>query len=70
MINPVERKSIYKKIINKKKYLKKILSKNFIKENVKNSHPNIDYIKKILGYNPNVSFENGLNNTIDCFISK
>lgn len=70
MINPVENKSIYKKIINKRKYSKKILSKNFIKENIKKSYPNIEYIKKILVYNPNVSFENGLNNTIDCFISK
>ena len=70
MINPVENKSIYKKIINKKKYSKKIFSKNFIKENLKKTHPNIEYIKKILVYKTNVSFENGLNNTIDCFISK
>ncbi len=57
MINPVENKSIYKKIINKKKYVKHLLS-------------SISFIKKILGYNPNVSFGNGLNRIKDCFTSK
>lgn len=57
MINPVENKSIYKKIINKKKYVKHLLS-------------SIGFIKKILGYNPNVSFGNGLNRIKDCFTSK
>lgn len=69
MINPVENKSIYKELINKK-YSKKITSENFRKGVIKHLLSNISFIKKISGYNSNVSFENGFNITIDWFISK
>ena len=57
------------KLLKIRKNSKKIIYKNFRKGDVKHSLSNITHIKKILGYKPNVSFENGLNSTIDWFES-
>ena len=61
--------NIYK-LLKIKKQFKKIVYKSFRKGDIKHSLSNITHIKKILGYKPNVSFENGLNSTIDWFKSK
>ncbi len=61
--------NIYK-LLKVKKNSKKIDYKNFRKGDIKHSLSNINHIKKILGYKPNVSFENGLKSTIDWFKSK
>ncbi len=48
----------------------KIFYQKFRKGDIKHSLSSIKNIKKMLGYNPSVSFKEGINETIEWFISK
>ncbi len=45
----------------------KIIFKNFRQGDIRHSLSNINHIKKVLGYKPNVSFYDGIKQTIDWF---